>query len=313
LKIIIELPTWLGDAVMTSPAIKNIISKYPKCEITLIGSFVSVNALKKIPGVSATTIIDKSFHSLKKIYNLDNRFDLLFCFRSSLRSKAYSLLINAKKKFFFNKKKYSGHQVERYNSFVCSALNFYIKPGSLDINYQKKTGAKKRMTLGLNPGATYGNAKRWSSSEFAKVARKMSDKYDIIIFGGPNEISIAQDIESKLSNYGVKNFKNLAGKTSVESLIKSISELDLFITNDSGPMHIAAALEVKTLAIFGPTDFRVTSPWRNKFATIVHKNLPCQPCMKRVCPLVHNNCMTTIQAKEVLDKLSLAINNKTKV
>jgi len=80
-----------------------------------------------------------------------------------------------------------------------------------------------------------------------------------------------------------------------------ISNLDLFITGDSGPMHVAAAFQVPTVAIFGPTKDDETSQWMNEKSLIVKKNLDCQPCMKRTCPLQHHNCMKLIKAIEVLD------------
>ena len=115
------------------------------------------------------------------------------------------------------------------------------------------------------------------------------------------EKDIAKDIESYLIDNGVDNYINLAAKITLKELIFQIANLDLFITGDSGPMHLAAALQVPTVAIFGPTKYQETSQWMNKKSVIVKKNLECQPCMKRVCPLKHHNCMKLIQASEVLE------------
>ena len=79
-----------------------------------------------------------------------------------------------------------------------------------------------------------------------------------------------------------------------------ISKLDLFITGDSGPMHIAASFQIPTIAIFGPTNHNETSQWKNQKSRIVKKDLACQPCMKRRCPLLHHNCMETIEVNDVL-------------
>ena len=87
-----------------------------------------------------------------------------------------------------------------------------------------------------------------------------------------------------------------------------ISNLDLFITADSGPMHIAAAYKIPTVAIFGPTKEEETSQWMNEKGIVVKKNLKCQPCMQRTCPLMHHECMRLIKSKDVLraiEKLSL--------
>jgi heptosyltransferase-2 len=135
------------------------------------------------------------------------------------------------------------------------------------------------------------------------VASELSDQYDIVIFGGPDEQDIALDIEKLLIKKDVKNYKNLAGKTTIPELINHISNLDLFITGDSGPMHVAATFEVPTVAIFGPTKDDETSQWMNEKSLIVKKNLDCQPCMKRTCPLGHHDCMNLIKAVDVLDSV----------
>ncbi|MBT4732535.1 lipopolysaccharide heptosyltransferase II, partial [Candidatus Woesearchaeota archaeon] len=192
------------------------------------------------------------------------------------------------------------HQVEKYNDFINDSLSIDSAAGELQI-YGYNIAKSKKKILGINPGASYGSAKRWYPQEFAKVARELSGEYNIIIFGGPDETDIAGDIEQELINSGVTNYKNLAGNTTITELINKISNLDLFITGDSGPMHIAAAFQVPTVAIFGPTKDDETSQWMNEKSLIVKKNLDCQPCMKRTCPLQHHNCMKLIKAIEVLD------------
>jgi len=299
-KILIEIPTWLGDCVMATPAIENIVNFYNDVEITFIGSFVSIEAIKNHPKAIKTFVLDKKYTSLYKISRDLGNFDVFVSFRSSMRSKFLKFLISAKKKYQFDKNKYQNrHQVEKYNDFVNDSLNTNFPAGKLSlstINHQPSTNK----TVGLNPGASYGSAKRWYPQEFAKVAKELSSKYDIIIFGGPSETDIAGDIEQALINSSVTNYKNLAGNTTITELINKISSLDLFITGDSGPMHIAAAFQIPTVSIFGPTKDKETSQWINKKSIIVKKNLNCQPCMKRTCPLQHHNCMNLIKAIDVL-------------
>jgi len=300
MKILIELPTWLGDCVMATPAIENIVNFYNDVEITFIGSFVSVEALKNHPKAIKTFVLDKKYTSLYKISRDLGSFDAFFSFRSSIRSKFLKFLISAKKKYQFDKNKYQNrHQVEKYNDFVNDSLSIDSTARKLQIYGYNIVKSKKKI-LGINPGASYGSAKRWYPQEFAKVARELSGEYNIIIFGGPDETDIAGDIEQELINSGVTNYKNLAGNTTITELINKISNLDLFITGDSGPMHVAAAFQVPTVAIFGPTKDKETSQWMNKKSIIVKKNLDCQPCMKRICPLQHHNCMNLIKAADVL-------------
>ena len=299
MKILIELPTWLGDCVMATPAIENIVNFDNDVQITFVGSFVTVEAMKSHSKVVKTVALDKKYSALYKTAKSLGNFDVFFSFRSSTRSKFLKFCISAKNKYQFDKNKYQHrHQVEKYNDFINDSLNINFPAGKLllsTINFQSST----QKTVGINPGASYGSAKRWYPEEFAKVASELSDQYDIVIFGGPDEQDIALDIEKLLIKKDVKNYKNLAGKTTIPELINHISNLDLFITGDSGPMHVAAAFEVPTVAIFGPTKDNETSQWMNEKSLIVKKNLDCQPCMKRTCPLGHHDCMNLIKAIDV--------------
>ena len=300
MKILIELPTWLGDAIMVTPAIENIINFYNDVEITFIGSFVSIEALKNHPKAIKTSVLDKKYTSLYKISRDLGNFDAFFSFRSSMRSKFLKFLISSKRKYQFDKNKYQNrHQVEKYNDYINDSLSINLMAGKLQI-YGYDIAKSKKKILGINPGASYGSAKRWYPQEFAKVARELSSEYDIVIFGSPGEVDVASDIEKKLIDYGVTNYKNIAGETNIPELIDYISSLDLFITGDSGPMHIAASFQVPTVAIFGPTKDGETSQWKNEESIIVKSNLDCQPCMKRTCPLQHHDCMKLIKSEDVL-------------
>jgi len=304
MKILIELPTWLGDCVMATPAIENIVNFYNNVEIVFIGSFVSIEAMKNQQKVVKTVVLDKKYAALYKTVKSLGEFDAFFSFRSSFRSKFLKFLVSAKNKYQFDKNKYQNrHQVEKYNDFVNDSLNTSSPAGRLVLR-TGQTNSNTKKILGINPGASYGSAKRWYPQGFSEVASELSRKFDIVIFGGPGEVDIAADIENDLINNGVTNYKNLAGKTTIPELISQVSDLDLFITGDSGPMHVAAAFQVPTVAIFGPTKDNETSQWMNEKSLIVKKNLECQPCMKRTCPLQHHNCMNLIKAVDVLDSVA---------
>ena len=303
MKILIELPTWMGDTVMASVAIENIVNYYNSPEITLIGSSISIEILKNHPCVKTSHVLTKKYISLIKIVRNLSDFDVFFSFRSPFRSTTLKLLVSSKNKYQFKNSKYQNrHQVEKYNDFTNDSLDTNFLAGKLVVHNGKKSITNNPKPLvGINPGASYGNAKRWYPKEFAKVAFELSSQYEIIIFGGHNEIDIAVDIEKLLVEKGVTNYTNLAGNTTIQELINRISSLDLFITGDSGPMHLAASFQVPTVAIFGPTKDEETSQWMNKKSIIVKKTLDCQPCMQRTCPLKHHNCMNHIKAIDVLN------------
>ena len=302
IKILIEVPTWLGDTVMATPAIENIIINFNNPSITLIGSKIAVEALRNHPQIVNTEVVNKNYLSLVKTANKLGEFDIFFTFRGSFRSKLFKFFIKSNKKYQFNKKNYKNrHQVDKYNDFINESLSINLLANSLILHREKFELKSKKPLLGINPGASYGSAKQWYPENFAKVATDLSDKFDIYIFGSNSEKNIADDIEKMLNKFGVKNYVNLAGKTSVTGLIKYISKLDLFITGDSGPMHVAACFNIPTITIFGPTKDKETSQWMNIKSINIKKNLACQPCMQRVCPLGHHDCMKSITAQDVLN------------
>ena len=304
-KIIIQLPTWLGDAVMATPAITNIIKHFKDSQITLVGSYISTQALKNFPNIT-NIVLDNSkdsFIRLWGIYKLSQKltnYDIAFSFRRSTSSKILFWLLDAKQKFQYKRATNKQlHQVIYYNNFINRSLQTSYKPSDLKLYYNAKKFSDK--TVGINAGATYGSAKRWDSKKFAQVASMLSDKYNIILFGGPNEIDIVNEIEQNLISLNITNYKNLAGKTTIDELISYIGGLDLFITNDSGPMHIAAAYHIPTVAIFGPTNHIQTSQWQNPKSKIVKIDIDCSPCMQRTCPKIHHKCLKDIDAKMVFD------------
>lgn len=313
MKILIILPNWLGDAVMATPAIEALCARYPDAQLTFIGSYVSLEALKHHPKCVQSYVDEtkKRGNRLLNTYRLAQMagvHDLAVTFRNQFHS---SLLLfwtgtpaTAGRASWHTrlllthavKPAHPSHLVEQYRDITQSLSPSPLRIGKLSLHISPHHYG--RPTLGINPGATYGSAKRWYPEKFADAARALSDRYQIVLFGGPNEVEMAYDIESRLS--GV-NVTNLAGKTSVGELCAMIGGLDLFITNDSGPMHVAAAYQVPTVAIFGPTRHLETSQWQNEKSIIVRHDMECSPCMKRECPLGHHECMKSITAQEVIE------------
>ena len=305
-RVFIEVPTWLGDCIMTTPAIENLIKTYPNIKLTIFGSKISTTIMKAHPNVE-NIIIDKSKNSknralwLYKTAKSLGNFDGAITFRRTFFAKFLTFFVNAKIKGYYKRyTKKEIHLVERYNDFLNKTFNLNSKPNSLKLYIKPNKFEKK--TLGINPGATYGSAKRWYPKEFAKVAKHFSKEYNIVIFGSNKEAEVANEISNYLEEMGIKNYKNLAGKTTIEELCSYIGGLSLFITNDSGPMHVAAAYKVPTVAIFGPTKYKETSQWQNPKGVIVKKDIDCAPCMKRECPLKHHECMKSITSEDVIKK-----------
>ena len=172
----------------------------------------------------------------------------------------------------------------------------------LKIYYEAKKSEQKLLVL--NPGASYGSAKRWYPQYFAQVALHFKDEFSVKITGSKAELEICDEIEHMLAQNGVE-CENLAGKTDIKKLCEVIGSIKngIFLTNDSGPMHIAAAYKVPLVALFGPTKFKETSPWQDQDAKIVRLNLECMPCMKRVCPIKTHACMKELTPKMVINEI----------
>jgi heptosyltransferase-2 len=292
---------------MATPAIENIVKTYPNIQITIFGAFVSTAIFEQHPNVEQIVLDEskKSSSRLKWIYKKAKElgeFDTVITFRRTLFSRLFIWFTQAKTKGYYRRyTKEVIHQAIRYNDFVNKTLKLNTTAQDLKIYFEPTKYDKP--TLGINPGASYGSAKRWYPEKFAKVATELSGQYEIVIFGGPVEVDMAGDIEKELIKANVTNYSNIAGKTTIKELCEKIGGLNLFITGDSGPMHVAAAFKVPTIAIFGPTKDKETSQWMNPQGKIVKREMECAPCMKRICPLKHHECMKLIEAEDILKEV----------
>jgi heptosyltransferase-2 len=160
-------------------------------------------------------------------------------------------------------------------------------------------GLQGELLIGVNPGATYGEAKCWLPERFVEVGRRLIEGYGayILIFGSsrPEEKDLNASIAQGIGN----GCLNLSGETSLLQLASLLQQCALLVTNDTGTMHVAAAVGTRVVAIFGPTDPRTTSPLGTGHV-IIHTKDSCSPCLRRVCPEGHHNCMRQITAQDVL-------------
>ena len=163
--------------------------------------------------------------------------------------------------------------------------------------------------LGLNPGAEYGPAKRWPAESFAAVARQISRRHTNcawLTFGGPGDSQLCSDIV-QLAGGGVVN---LAGKTSLRQLMALLKLCRVLLTNDSGPMHVAAALGTPVVVPFGSTSPGLTGPGLpgDPLHQLLQSAAPCSPCFRRTCP-IDFRCMTGISPDRVIAAVSQAISH----
>lgn len=142
---------------------------------------------------------------------------------------------------------------------------------------------------GISPGAAFGSAKRWPAERFAEVARGLPRA---LLFGSKAESELCERIAA-----GVPGAVNLAGKTTLREFIDLASVCRLFLTNDSGAMHLASALGVPTVTVFGATDDTTTGP-TGPLARVIREHAECSPCLLRECPIDHR-CMTAVSPERV--------------
>ncbi|MEO7653710.1 MAG: lipopolysaccharide heptosyltransferase II [Bryobacteraceae bacterium] len=154
--------------------------------------------------------------------------------------------------------------------------------------------------IGVSPGAAYGNAKRWIAEYFAESASRLAaeQQASVILFGSGGERELCETVAASIAARGIA-VHNLAGATTLREFIELAAACRLFLTNDSGGMHIASALGVPTVAVFGATDDRTTGP-TGPLASVVREPVECSPCLLRECPLDHR-CMTRVPPERVVD------------
>ncbi len=154
--------------------------------------------------------------------------------------------------------------------------------------------------IGISPGAAYGGAKRWLPERFAKAAVQVARERNasIAIFGSAEERAVCEDVERRIEELGARCV-NFAGATRLGEFIELAAACEVYLTNDSGPMHVASALGVPTVAIFGATDDEATGPTGAR-SMVVREPVECSPCLLRECPIDHR-CMTRVSEQRVAE------------
>ncbi len=175
----------------------------------------------------------------------------------------------------------------RFRSVITSVL--------LPWNHQPTCPSPEKI-LALCPGAEYGAAKRWPASYYAQVARqKIAEGWQVWLFGSDKDKAVAEQINAEVSGQCL----DFSGRTSLAEAVDLLSLVDAVVTNDSGLMHVAAALDKKIIALYGSSDPHFTPPLNAK-AHVISLHLDCSPCFKRECPLGHTRCLNDIKPEQVI-------------
>jgi lipopolysaccharide heptosyltransferase II len=319
-RILIRSSNWLGDAVMSVPAVRAIKNGRPDAQITIAAPAKIAPMWKLVPEVDA--IIPLSSPSLlRSVRDIRTRahFDTAILFPNSLRVALECWLAGIPRRVG-----YRGHWrrwllnqtvpearkagppehhsvrflrisracgVETSNSELRTPMN---REQASDIQI---TVADRPLKIGLCPGAEYGPAKRWLPDRFVEAAAKINTQSSTqwILFGTKNDAAIGNQIAAAIGDRCV----NRIGQTTLDELIDEIRGCRLLLTNDTGTMHLAALLGVPVVAIFGSTEPSLTGPLGNGH-TILRHHVECCPCFRRECP-IDFRCMKAVGAQEVAD------------
>jgi heptosyltransferase-2 len=325
MKIIIRAPNWIGDAVLALPAVAAVRRGFPQSEVWIAAkagagdlfpaagladgvlTLPEENDLRSLR-LAAQEVRERAFDSGLL---LTNSFASALLFYLSRIPERWGYAADGRSLLLTKavRPKRAGvprHQVQYYLDLV-SGLGLETPPPELRIALPAAAteSARGRLRgLGLDParplvilcpGASYGPAKRWPADRFARAASLIQERRgaEILIIGSAPEAGIAEAIWRGMARKPTV----LTGQTSLRELMGLISRATLLISNDTGPMHLANALRVPVVGIFGPTDPAVTRPFESP-SRVVKKDVPCWPCYYRKCPLDHR-CMTLISPEEV--------------
>lgn len=321
-RILVRSPNWVGDAVMSLPLLNGLRHFFPQAAITVLAARRVAALFSGQPEVAETVTYPYGKGRWQVLWGLRNRFDLALALPNSLESAMGLWLTGVPVRVgyradarspFLNlglsgRKNLAGlHQVYYFLGLLTAFGKFStFQAPSLALKPEEAQRAADFLAaaelpgsgpwVGLSPGAAYGPAKRWPPERVAALGAKLRQGFDarLVLLGGPEERPVADSIRQLLSDPVL----DLVGRTDLRQALALLSQLDLLVTNDSGLMHAAAALEVPLVAIFGSTDPVATGPFSSR-ATVLRHPLECGPCFKRTCDLGYA-CLEAVTVPEVL-------------
>lgn len=330
--IIVRMPNWIGDLVMATPVLESLRNHFKDAKITAMCQSNIASVLKNNPNIDEIYSFNKPNGWIHKNAPLDivnqlrrGKYDLGILLTNSFSSAWWFFLGRVEnrigyqgnlKDLLLNYAVPTPKNIERQHlvttyKMLLEPLGIPVSPNlpELYVDAEESMAAnnllvqlgidpKKNTIIGINPGAAYGSAKCWLPERFKALNERLLQDPNVylIYFGDPAGASLVHAICDGMGDRVI----NLAGKTTIRSLMALIQKCSVFLTNDSGPMHIASALQTRLLALFGSTSDVKTGPFGE--AKVIHKHVKCSPCYKRTCP-IDFKCMTSISVDEVAEAI----------
>ncbi|MGE3954099.1 MAG: lipopolysaccharide heptosyltransferase II [Parachlamydiales bacterium] len=331
MKIIVRMPNWIGDLVMATPLLTDLRRAFPEAEICAMCTAKLAPLLEHDPDINELFAFSRPSGWIKKEEGRDvvgtiraGRYDLGILTTNSLSSAWWFWRGGVKRRLGFKtdgrwlflneglplpKTIEEQHLVLTYKALLeplgispsATKPRLYLQPDEIEAAralLAKRGVPPGAKIVGVNPGAAYGSAKCWLPERFREVIERLLEDPNLYVlcFGDSSGAPLVKQICSGLPNRVI----NLAGGTTLRELVALISLCDVVLTNDSGPMHIAAAMKRPLVAIFGSTSDLKTGPYGE--ATVIHKHVFCSPCYLKECP-IDLRCMSRITASEVYSAL----------
>ncbi|PJC85231.1 lipopolysaccharide heptosyltransferase II [Vibrio sp. HA2012] len=336
-KILIIGPSWVGDMVMSQSLYITLKQLHPDALIDVIAPGWCKPILERMPEIHQAIEMplghgEFNFFGRRALgKELKNaHYDQAYILPNSAKSALipwfagipvrtgwkgemrYGLLNDLrpnKKAFQYMVERYVALAYPKYrmvDSSSLGGLETLPKPKlTIDSSAQQATLQKFGLNtdstiIGLCPGAEFGPAKKWPEEHYAEVAHAVAEQgYQVWLFGSQKDLDTCNHIKNRVPEKLQSNICVLAGQTSLIEAVDLLGACETVVSNDSGLMHVSAAVGCKVIAIYGSTSPEYTPPLAEQ-VKIVHTNIECRPCFKRECPLGHLKCLRELEAKSVI-------------